>query len=75
MHCIKSVLLAVAATILLGACSSDNNQEKEKGKIEAMTEQAGQEAAQAIKAPIEKAESAADMADKRVKDMAEQKQE
>lgn len=70
----KSTLIALAAALLLWSCSGNDDQEKEKGKIEAMTEQAGQQAAQAIKAPLEKAEAVADAEEQRVKEMAEQQQ-
>ena len=72
---IKSALIAVATTMLLCSCSGGNDQEKEKGKIEAMTEKAGQDAVKAIKTPVEKAQTAADIAEKRAKEMAEPKQE
>ena len=75
MRFIKAALIAVIATLLLCSCSSDNDQKKEKGKIEAMTEKAGQDAVKAIKTPVEKAQTAADVAEKRAKEMAEQKQE
>lgn len=48
---------------------------KEKGKIEAMTEKAGEDAVKAIKTPMEKAQTATDIAEKRAGEMAEQKQE
>lgn len=75
MRFIKSALTVVAATLLLCSCSSGNDQEKEKGKIEAMTEKAGQDAVKAIKTPMEKAQTAADVAEKRAKEMAEQKEQ
>lgn len=75
MRFIKSALIAVAAVMLLCSCSSGNDEEKEKGKIEAMTEKAGQEAVKAIKTPIEKTQTAADVAEKRAKEMDERKQE
>ena len=71
----KSVLIAVAAAILLCSCSSGNDDEKKKGKIEAMTEQAGQEAVRAIKTPIEKAQTVADKEAQRAKEMEERNQE
>ena len=48
---------------------------REKGKIEAMTEKAGQEAVKAIKTPIEKAQTVADKEAQRAKEMDERKQE
>ncbi|MHB8809564.1 MAG: hypothetical protein ACYC9M_06070 [Desulfobulbaceae bacterium] len=75
MRFIKAALIAVTATLLLCSCSNDNDQKKEKGKIEAMTEKAGQDAVKAIKTPMEKAQTAADVAEKRTKEMNESKQE
>lgn len=75
MRFIKAALTAVVATLLLCSCSGDNDQKKEKGKIEAMTEKAGQDAVKAIKAPVEKAQTAAAEAEKRAKEMDERKQE
>lgn len=77
MQFIKSVVLVAAAALLLCACSSGSEQEgeKEKGKIEAMTEKAGQDAVKAIKTPVEKAQTAAGIAEKRAKEMAERKEE
>jgi PBP1b-binding outer membrane lipoprotein LpoB len=71
----KSVLIAFAAAMLLCSCSSGDDEEKEKGKIEAMTEKAGQEAVKAIKTPIEKAQTVADKEAQRAKEMEERKQE
>ena len=74
MRFIKAALVVVAVALLLCSCSSDKDQDKEKGKIEAMTEKAGQDAVKAIKTPVEKAQTAADVAEKRAKEMAEQKE-
>lgn len=71
----KISMIAVAAALLLWSCSDNNEQEKEKGKIETMTEQAGQEAVRAIKTPREKADTAADAASQRAKEMNEQKEQ
>lgn len=72
MRVIKSTMIAVAAALLMCACSGEKDQKKEKGKIEAMAEQTGHEAAKAIKTPIEKADAAADLAAQRAKEINEQ---
>lgn len=75
MQFIKSALTAATALLLLCSCSGGSDDEKEKGRIEAMTEKAGQDAVKAIKTPLEKAQTAADVAEKRTKEMAERKEE
>lgn len=71
----KSLLVAVAAVLLLCSCSDSKKQEEEKGKIEAMTEQMGKDAVQAIKTPMEKAQAAADAASEKAKEANERRQE
>lgn len=75
MQFIKLALTAATAALFLCSCSSGSDDEKEKGRIEAMTEKAGQEAVKAIKTPVDKAQAAADVAEKRAREMAERKEE
>jgi hypothetical protein len=51
------------------SCSNGNNSEEEKGKIETMTEEIGQEAVRMIKTPIDKAQAVADQEEKRAREM------
>ncbi|MFZ5797085.1 MAG: hypothetical protein ACYCYR_01755 [Desulfobulbaceae bacterium] len=71
----KSVLMVITAALFLCSCSGGDDQEQEKGRIEAMTEKAGQDAVKAIKTPIEKAQAMADQETRRAREMEEQKQE
>jgi len=75
MHFFKTLIITLAAASLLGACSSDNDKEPQKGKIETMTEAAGKEAVRMIKTPIEKAQAVADKEEQRAKEMDEKFQE
>lgn len=63
--------LMVAAALLGGSlgCTNKQGEEKEKSGIEAMTEQAGREAAEAIKGPINKARTVDDLSRERVQEM------
>lgn len=55
---ITSVILAALILLLVG-CSESDETEPEKGRIEQMTEKLGNDAARAIKDPLEKAKKAA----------------
>ena len=68
MRIMQSAMPILIAAVLLWSCSGGNNGEEEKGKIEAMTEEIGQEAVRAIKSPIEKAQAVADQEEKRARE-------
>lgn len=63
--------LMIAASFLAGGpgCTQQQGAEEEKSGIEAFTEQAGRDAANEIKRPIEKARAVEDLAKKRVQEM------
>lgn len=71
MYSFKTIMIVALATVLLGACSGDNEAETKPGKIDTMTKEAGQEAVRMIKTPIEKAQAAADIQEKRAQEMDE----
>ena len=56
------------SSILLYACSSDNDKETKAGKIDTMTKEIGQEAVRMIKTPIDKAQAVADQAAKQAQE-------
>ena len=56
------------SSILLYACSGDNDKETKAGKIDTMTKEVGQEAVRMIKAPIDKAQAVADQAAKQAQE-------
>lgn len=70
MRLIKPALIMVIAAALMWSCSTDgNDEEKEKGKIEIMTEEIGQEGVRMIKTPIDKAQAVADQEEERAREM------
>lgn len=72
MKYVKILALTATTLCLLVACSSDDD---EKGKIETMTEKAGQEAVRMIKTPIDKAQAVADQEEQRARELDKQHQE
>ncbi|MDY0351041.1 MAG: hypothetical protein RBR09_07295 [Desulfobulbaceae bacterium] len=67
MRLIKSALTILIAA-LMWSCSNGGSEE-EKGKIQTMTEEIGQEGVRMIKTPIDKAQAAADQEEQRVREM------
>ena len=65
----KKLLLIVLLSFLCSSCSAGNNADSEKGKIEQLTEQAGKEAAEGIKKPINKARKIDELAKQRVENL------
>ena len=65
----KTIMILFLSSILICACSSDNEKETKTGKIDTMTKEVGQEAVRMIKTPIEKAQAVADEEKKRTQDM------
>jgi len=65
----KSGLILLITAALLWSCSSGGDEEKEKGKIEIMTEEIGQEGVRMIKTPIDKAQAVADQEEQRAREM------
>lgn len=65
------VCLMIAASFLAGGpgCTQQQGDEGEKSGIEALTEEAGREAAEAIKKPINRARAVEDLAKKHVQEM------
>ena len=72
MQYLKKTVFILAILSLIAACSSG---EDEKGKIETMTEKAGQEAVRMIKTPIDKAQAVADQEEQRARELDQQHQE
>lgn len=68
----KKSVLVLATLFLITACSSGDD---EKGKIETMTEKAGQEAVRVIKTPIDKAQAVADKEEQRARELDQQLQQ
>lgn len=66
-HC-KAILILFIAAILMCSCSDGGNEE-EKGKIQTMTEEIGQEGVRMIKTPIDKAQAVADQEEERAREM------
>jgi hypothetical protein len=62
----KKLLLAAILCFICSACSTGNNSDAEKAKIEQFTEQVGKEAAEGIKKPINKARKIDELAKERV---------
>ena len=56
----KTIMILFLSSILLCACSSDNEKESKPGKIDTMTKEVSQEAVRMIKTPIEKARAVAE---------------
>lgn len=71
MNSLKTIIMLVLTATLLCACSGDNEKEAKPGKIDTMTKEMGQEAVRVIKTPIDKAQSAADIQEKRAQEMNE----
>lgn len=71
--------LLLPALILLcficGGCSKAKDEEQKKGSIEKFTEKTGQDAAEAIKEPINKAKDIDGMAQERLKNLEQQNTE
>jgi hypothetical protein len=67
----KTIIMLFLSSILLCACSGDNDKETKAGKIDTMTKEIGQEAVRMIKTPIEKAQAVADEETKRAQEMDE----
>lgn len=67
MRFMQSAMTILIAATLLWSCSGGNDEEK-KGKIGTMTEEIGQEAVQAIKTPLEKAQAVADQEEQRARE-------
>jgi hypothetical protein len=65
----KTIIMLFLSSILLYACSGDNDKETKAGKIDTMTKEIGQEAVRMIKTPIEKAQAVADEEKKRAQEM------
>jgi len=65
------ICFMIAASFLAGGpgCTEKQGDEGEKSGIEALTEQAGREAAEEIKKPIGKARAIEDLAKKHVQEM------
>lgn len=63
--------LMIAASFLVAGwgCAQKQGDEEEKSGIEALTEQAGRDAAEEIKKPIRKARAIEDLANKHVQEM------
>ena len=63
--------LMIAASLLAGGtgCAQKKNDAGEEGGIEALTKQAGRDAAEEIKKPIGKARAIEDLAKKHVQEM------
>jgi hypothetical protein len=66
-----AVYLMIAASFLVAGwgCTQKPGDQEEKSGIEALTEQAGREAAEEIKKPINRARAIEDLAEKHVQDM------
>jgi PBP1b-binding outer membrane lipoprotein LpoB len=71
MHYAKIFLMFFLATLLLCSCSNETEKEIKPGKIDTMTKKIGQDAAQMIKTPIDKAQAVADQEEKRIRKMDE----
>ena len=65
----KTLVLLVLLCFTCSACSGGKNADSEKGEIEQFTEQAGKEAAESIKKPINKARKIDELAKERVDSM------
>jgi len=70
----KRWMVYLGATIIMlcftvYSCSSGRDSEQEKGGIEQLTDQIGQEAVEGITTPIKKARAVDEMATQRVKNM------
>jgi hypothetical protein len=67
----KMLLYLMLAAFFLGGpgCAQKQGEEEEKSGIEALTEEAGREAADAIKKPIGKARAIEDLAKQHVQEM------
>ena len=65
------LILAVFLCAAFLGCSGDKEKEKEKGSIQKMTETMGNDAARAIKDPLEKAKKAAELSEAHNKTMQE----
>ncbi len=65
----KNFVLAMLLCLFFCSCSGGNNPDPDKGSIEKLTEQAGKEAAEAIKKPIDKARNIDDLAQKRLRNL------
>jgi hypothetical protein len=64
-----TIIMLFLSSILLYACSGDNDKETKAGKIDTMTKEIGQKAVRMIKTPIEKAQAVADEETKRAQEM------
>ena len=64
----KTIMMLFLSTLLLGACSGDNDKESKPGKIDTMTKEIGQEAVRTIKTPLNKAQAVADQAAKQARE-------
>jgi hypothetical protein len=62
----KKLLLIVMLCFICSACSGGKNADSEKSSIDQFTEQAGKDAAEGIKRPIDKTRKIDEMARERV---------
>lgn len=70
MKKILAILIIITSSgFLLNACSSGNEQEAEKGKIERMTEETGSKISKSIQAPIDQAQKASELATQQAEEM------
>jgi hypothetical protein len=80
---LKKRYVAVGVTVALlccSGCSGDNNQAKteqqaDKGRVETLTDQAANQAAEAIRQPMDRAQVARNLGSAHVEDLAQQMEE